>query len=221
MKRKQYLMASVFLLNGLLSICAQSTVSGELAKNNAEIRIGTQVWLERNLDVSSFQNGIPILEAKSSEDWAAMGRSGVPAWCFYNFDSTLGQKYGKLYNWYAVVNANGLAPAGWRIPTKEDWEVLARHLGGEAEAGGLLKSIEGWKFPNSGASNKSGFSALPGGYISSGGSFGSQLENGYWWSATENRVEIAWSVGLGNSDTFLLFNQSPMLFGFSVRCIKN
>lgn len=186
-----------------------------------EVTIGSQTWMQKNLDVRYFRNGGLIPEAKSADQWVRFGSAGIAAWCYYNFDSAMGNIYGKLYNWYAVNSTRGLAPAGWRIPNKEDWEILTNHLGGEGVAGSSLKATNYWKSPNEGATNKSGFSAIPGGYVSSSGSFGALLENGYWWSTTEYKTEIAWSVGLANSDTYLLSNRNPMLFGLSVRCIKD
>lgn len=221
MKQKLVFVYSIFIFFGITNISAQKDFSNGSVTEYPQIKIGSQVWMQKNLEVSHFRNGVLINEAKSADQWASLGRAGIAAWCYYNFDSSIGKVYGKLYNWYAVIDTNGLTPAGWRIPTKEDWEILTNYVGGESTAGSSLKSTSYWKSPNEGAKNTSGFSAIPGGYAGSSGSFGALLENGYWWSITEYRTEIAWSVGLANSDIFILFNRNPMLFGFSVRCIKN
>jgi uncharacterized protein (TIGR02145 family) len=88
------------------------------------VTIGNQVWMTKNLDVSSFRNGDPIPEAKSSDEWYKAGREGKPVWCYYNNNSQNGVKYGKLYNWFAVADPRGLAPEGWKIPSKEDFTTL-------------------------------------------------------------------------------------------------
>jgi len=101
--------------------------------------IGTQVWATKNLDVSTFRNGDPIPQAKSDAEWVAAGENYQPAWCYYDNDPKNGTKYGKLYNWFAVRDARGLAPAGWHVPTDEEWTELSTFLGGEDVAGEKMK----------------------------------------------------------------------------------
>ena len=108
------------------------------------VAIGTQVWTTKNLDVATFRNGDPIPQAKSYEEWKAAGDNKQPAWCYYDNKAANGTKYGKLYNWYAVNDARGLAPAGWHVPTDEEWTVLSTFLGGDAVAGKKMKSTSGW-----------------------------------------------------------------------------
>jgi uncharacterized protein (TIGR02145 family) len=90
--------------------------------------IGTQVWATKNLDVSTFRNGDPIPQAKSDAEWVAAGENYQPAWCYYDNDPKNGTKYGKLYNWFAVRDARGLAPAGWHVPTDEEWTILPYYV---------------------------------------------------------------------------------------------
>ena len=90
------------------------------------VQIGTQVWMTKNLDVSSFRNGDPIPEAKTDEEWKKAEENKQPAWCYYDNNSANGAKYGKLYNWYAVNDPRGLAPIGFRVPTDEDWIFLRK-----------------------------------------------------------------------------------------------
>jgi uncharacterized protein (TIGR02145 family) len=99
------------------------------------VTIGTQTWTTKNLDVATFRNGDAIPEAKTDEEWQAAGDNKQPAWCYYDNDPKNGVKYGKLYNWYAVNDARGLAPAGWHIPTDEAWTELSTFLGGLDVAG--------------------------------------------------------------------------------------
>ena len=108
------------------------------------VTIGNQTWTTKNLNVATFRNGDPIPQAKTDEEWKAAGENKQPAWCYYDNKVANGTKYGKLYNWYAVVDARGLAPAGWHVPTDEEWTVLSTFLGVEDAAGKKIKSTSGW-----------------------------------------------------------------------------
>ena len=103
------------------------------------VTIGTQTWTTKNLDVATFRNGDAIPQAKTFKEWKDAGNNKQPAWCYYDDDAKNGTKYGKLYNWYAVNDARGLAPAGWHIPTDEEWTVLSTFLGGGDVAGKKMK----------------------------------------------------------------------------------
>ena len=100
----------------------------------------------------------------------AAGESGKPSWCWYNNDPKNGPKYGRLYNWYAVNDPRGLAPAGWTLPADGDWTKMMFYLGGQQMAGKKLKSDSGWIDGNIGT-NESGFNGLPGGYRVENGNF--------------------------------------------------
>ncbi len=110
-----------------------------------EVKIGKQVWMIKNLDVDTFRNGDAIPEAKTDEEWVRAGEESKPAWCYYENDPKNGKKYGKLYNWYAVVDPRGLAPKGWHIPSDAEWSSLINYLGGNEIAGKKMKSKHGWK----------------------------------------------------------------------------
>jgi len=110
------------------------------------VTIGTQVWMTKNLDVATFRNGDPIPEAKTSDEWLEAGENEQPAWCYYDNDPANGEKYGKLYNWYAVNDSRGLAPDGYHIPSEAEWTILIIYLGGGWwEAGKKMKSIPIYK----------------------------------------------------------------------------
>ncbi len=175
------------------------------------VAIGTQVWTTKNLNVATFRNGDAIPQAKTDEEWEAAGANRQPAWCYYENNTANGTKYGKLYNWYAVVDTRGLAPAGWHVPTDEEWTVLSTYLGGEAVAGKKMKSSSGWnsydcKKCNGGSTefkktcsackgtqanssepfsgngtNSSGFTALPGGCRYYNGSFNGGVGSHCYW----------------------------------------
>jgi len=110
------------------------------------VTIGTQVWMTKNLDVSTFRNGDPIPQAKTNEEWKKAGENKQPAWCYYDNDPANGAKYGKLYNWYAADDPRGLAPEGFHIPIPKNWDSLilfiARLYSGNV--GISMKNTSGW-----------------------------------------------------------------------------
>ena len=130
----------------------------ELVKKHLDLSepLKSQIWCEKNLDVTHFRNGDEILHANTPELWKQAGLDGTPAWCYYENNPENGAKYGKLYNWYAVNDYRGLAPEGEHIPTDDEMTKLS-------------------DIPN----------ALPGGF-SNEGSFYLVGDNGYLWSATES-----------------------------------
>jgi uncharacterized protein (TIGR02145 family) len=204
-----------------VEIQAAKKVSGKTAFE--EVKIGKQIWMAENLDVTHFRNGDPIPEAKTNEEWKKAGEKKQPAWCYYDNDPANGTKYGKLYNWYAVNDPRGLAPSGWHVPTDAEWKTLTSFLGGETVAGGKMKStrFQYWSIPNTAATNECGFSGLPGGYrFNDDGNFTNVGNAGYWWSSTELSTPEAWG-----RDLFYLHGSAYMLIGnkqsgFSVRCLR-
>ena len=105
------------------------------------INIDKQVWMKENLTLDRFRNGDLIPEVKTSKEWEKAGDNLEPAWCYYDNDSINGEKYGKLYNWFALNDPRGLAPEGWHIPSDEEWTKLIHELGVN-DAGTKLKSKE-------------------------------------------------------------------------------
>ena len=184
------------------------------------VTIGTQVWMTKNLDVSTFRNGDPILQVKSNEEWIKAGKEGKPAWCYYKNKKKNGKKYGKLYNWHAVNDSRGLAPTGWHIPTYAEWTILSDYLGGEDAAGKKMKSTRGWNDEGNGT-NSSGFSCLPGGARGSSGGYYSIGYYGDWWSASEGRTDDACSRSLGNGYDSLGSYDGGTEGGLSVRCLRD
>ncbi|MCF8407650.1 MAG: hypothetical protein K9G36_01645 [Crocinitomicaceae bacterium] len=107
------------------------------------IIIGTQTWMAENLNESTFRNGDEIPEVKTNEEWIKAGEDGRPAWCYYDNDPKNGSKYGKLYNWYAVIDPRGLAPEGWHISNDAEWTIIENCLG--VDAGMRMKNTIGWQ----------------------------------------------------------------------------
>ncbi len=183
------------------------------------VKIGEQVWMTKNLNVSKFRNGDYIPQAKTIEEWNLAGNNEKPAWCYYNNNVENGTKYGKLYNWYAVNDARGLAPAGYHIPTDYEWEDLVDYLGGEYTAGEKMKSKTGW-IANSGT-NTNGFSFLPGGDRYYDGVFWSIGEYGFLWSSTVSSGNNAWGRYLYSYDGSVGSYSYSKTQGLSVRCLMD
>jgi uncharacterized protein (TIGR02145 family) len=178
-----------------------------------EVIIGAQVWMTKNLEVTTFRNGDPIPQAASDDAWELAGKNKQPAWC-YN-----GEHYGKLYNWYAVNDPRGLAPEGWHVPTDQEWTALEKALG--ENPGNKMKSTWGWHNKGNGT-NSSGFSGLPGGYRNTNGPFGDVGKYGHWWSAKECwDDEFAWYRYLGYSSGDVIRYSGHKERGLSVRCVKD
>jgi uncharacterized protein (TIGR02145 family) len=135
------------------------------------------------------------------------------SWCYDNKESNC-DRYGRLYNWYAAMRA---CPSGWHLPTRREWNDLVKSSGGK-KAGKALKSSSGWNNRGNGT-DKYGFSALPGGYRYSGGSFDNTGGLGYWWTATRHGGGYAYcrDIYYGYDDV----NEHSYRKGhvFSVRCV--
>ena len=187
------------------------------------VTIGTQVWMAENLKTTKYRNGdvIPNITNKSSWIYLTTG-----ALCDYSNSPISSAKYGKLYNWFAVDDNRNIAPTGWRVASNSDWETLMLFLGGENTAGGKLKEtgVLNWLSPNFGATNSSGFTALPSGGRGDYGDFFGIGEVSNWWT-TDNPTTLSDE----NSSTTYIYSNEESLgrtfadrnLGFSVRCIKN
>ena len=187
------------------------------------VTIGKQVWMLENLNVATFKNGVAIPEVKDKDAWIKAGENQQPAWCYYYNDKKNGDKFGKLYNWYAVVDNNGLCPQGWHVPSDDEWSVLIDYLGGSQIAGGKMKEvgITNWNSPNIESTNLSLFTGLPGGRRNDDGYYGSIGYVGNWWSSTEYTSDDAWLRSLlsANGNAYMYdFNKN---YGFSVRCLRD
>lgn len=187
--------------------------------NAQEVKIGTQVWTSKNLDITRFRNGDTIMQERSYADWTKALDSAKPAWCYYNYDSANGKIYGKLYNWYAVNDPRGLAPLGWHIPKATDFQTLIDYLGGTATVGTKLKSTTGWGEDGNGT-DSSGFAGLPGGshaFMQSPEGIGAL---GAWWSAEGMVGGDAWGFALFKNASYG-WGHSDARSRLAVRCIKD
>ncbi len=180
------------------------------------ITIGNQTWMAENLKVTKYNDGTIIPFNPVAAMWYS-ATSGGYSW--YNSDS-LG--YGALYNWHAA-GSDKLCPAGWHVPSDAEWSILVTYLGGESGAGAKLKEsgTVHWSVPNSGATNEPGFSALPGGYRNSAGTFNSIKQKGYWWSASAASSTEAYYRSMGYNYGNIDKTSTNKVSGFSVRCVKD
>ena len=181
--------------------------------------IGYQVWMAENLRVTHYRNGDTIPNVTDGGAWSALTTS---AYCWYDNDQTTNEKYGALYNWYAVDDSSGLCPEGWHVPTHAEWTTLTTYLGGTSVAGGKMKSnSELWSSPNTDASNISNFSGLPGGVHNSNGAFFNVGSYGYWWYSTEYPSSNAYYSNLGYGFGYVYVANANKREGFSVRCLRD
>jgi uncharacterized protein (TIGR02145 family) len=184
------------------------------------IAIGTQVWMVENLRTTRYNDGTAIPLVTDSTAWSNLS---TPGYCWYNNDAaTYKSTYGALYNWY-TVNTGKLAPAGWHVPSDAEWSTLTTYLGGESVAGGKLKEAgtTHWTTPNTGATNETGFSALPGGFRYYVSTFDLIGDNGYWWSATASDATNSWNRFMFNDNADVSRYDFNNTGGFSVRCVRD
>jgi uncharacterized protein (TIGR02145 family) len=192
------------------------------------IVIGTQEWMAENLNTSIYRNGDAIPTGLSNAEWENTINTQQGAWAYYNNDASYACPYGKLYNWYACVDARQLCPVGWHVPSDDEWTVLTDFLGGEGVAGGKMKTtgtIDAatglWLYPNTGATNNSGFSGAPGGLRYGSGVYDSFGYNGYWWSSSEAGTFNAWFGFLNYGSDDVVPGNFLKHYGFSVRCLRD
>ncbi len=188
------------------------------------VTIGNQTWMAENLKTTRYRNGDAITNITDNYQWI---NANAGAYCWYDNDILNGVIYGALYNYFAVNDSRKIAPAGWHIPSKEEWLTLINFLGGESVAGGKMKTTgtNYWLSPNEGASNLSGFNALPGGYRQKGtGVFLYKGTNCFFRTSNEeleSGYDNSWHIMLLNQNANTTTTFAQKTFGFSVRCIQN
>ncbi len=165
------------------------------------VKIGSQWWMAENMNYEMDNS-----------------------WCFEDEQGNC-DTYGRLYAFETALTA---CPSGWRLPDNKDWNILIDYLGAIETAGGRMKatgtlqdSSGYWLKPNTGATNESGFSGLPGGSRSGFGHFNRLGSDGYWWSATDNQGGSAILWRLSNRSSSISEDSYLKQYGLSVRCIRN
>jgi len=201
-------------------ISATGTVTDKEGNVYKTVTIGSQVWMAENLRSTKFRNGDPVPNVSANASWSVQKTS---AYCFYNNDVSNKTGYGMLYNWFVVADPRNIAPAGWHIPSDEEWTALTNFLQGKSQAGGKLKETgtSHWSDPNTSAVNSTGFTALPGGYRAKDGVFKNMSFVGAWWATTEYTQSVAWYryVDYGTGNIYGVSTYKTC--GLSIRCIKD
>jgi uncharacterized protein (TIGR02145 family) len=187
------------------------------------VRIGTQLWMKENLKTTKYSNGEPI----GTTTPATLDLSGTIInsyqWA-YDGDENNVATYGRLYTGYAVHDSRNVCPSGWHVPTNDEWTTLGDYLGGRIVAGGKLKEAgtTHWTSPNTGATNESGFSALPCGSRGPNGTFEGLALQTNMWSSTDFSDETGYIFGLGfGSSEFSNPYTFMKSYALSVRCLKD
>jgi len=186
------------------------------------VTIGTQTWMAENLKVTKYNDGIAIPNVTDNTAWSELTTGAL---CDYDNTPSNSETYGKLYNWHAV-NTGKLCPTGWHVPSDAEWTELTDYLGenagGKLKATGTIEAGTGlWYDPNTGATNETGFTALPGGHRLYDGTFYYVGNFGHWWSATEVDTDSAWHRGMNDGNSGVdRFGDNKEL-GFSVRCLRD
>ena len=207
------------------------------------VTIGTQIWMAENLNVTKYNDGTDIPNVSDAIAWNSLSTGG---YCEYNNNPAMGVKYGKLYNWHAV-NTGKLAPTGWHIPSKTEWETLTTYLENNgydvapsthllligkslaSATGWMVSTANTWDVGSSGLPtfiNKSGFTALPGGIrvdyaANNTAPFTNEGMGGEWWSTTTANANQAFCMTLYYNQGTAPVGGTYKDYGLSVRCIKD
>jgi uncharacterized protein (TIGR02145 family) len=183
------------------------------------VEIGDQIWMGENLKTTRYANGSSIPLITDNIEWTEMM---TPAYCWYNNDEQEYKDYGAIYNWYTTVSEN-LCPDQWHVPSITDWQKLKNYLGGEMVAGGKLKETGTmhWSLPNTGATNETGFTAVPGSARSySSGLFETVDDVSAWWSSAPYSSASAWETFILSESVIFWENSNYKKTGLHVRCLK-
>ncbi len=187
------------------------------------VKIGDQIWMAENLTVEHYNDMTQIYTTDiPSRDISA--ETGAEYLWAYNADDALAEIYGYLYTWnIAARQDKNICPSGWHVPTKIEIDTVVAYLGGTAIAGGALKEAgtDHWSSPNTGATNASGFSALPNGVRSQGGSFNNIFNWAYIWSSSEYETGKAYWLVTDFEHNKSYIGTPVKNHGAAIRCIKD
>ena len=198
------------------------------------IQIDDQIWMAQNLSVTHYRNGDDISLNTRADDWTDVSTGAM---CYFNNDTDNAERFGALYNWYAVSDARNIAPEGFRVPSDGDWQVLESALGmgfSEAAETGYRGLDQGSQLSGNASLWSSGslrdgttfgesaFDALPAGYrdLSTGSYIG--LGNyAYFWSSTVSGAGGAWYRWLDYAHSEIGRYYDFRKAGYSVRCVRD
>jgi len=200
------------------------------------VKIGNQIWMVENLKTTRYRNGDSIPNVMDATIWANLTSGGF---CNYNNITNNASKYGRLYNWYAVSDSRNLAPVGWHVASDADWTTLQNYLiangynyDGSTVGNYIAKSLSAttdwFTYSTIGTigndlskNNKTGFTALPGGYRINDGTFANLGYHAFWWTTTESSSTNAVYRYLHFSSSTLSVYPAAKNWGRSVRCVKD
>ena len=170
----------------------------------AIMKIGNKLWMVDNLKTTKYQNGDTIPNIIDNIKW---NNINYGAYRNYFDNNKFVNKYGRLYNWYAVSDSRGIAPKGWRVPDKDDWNIMenTKMPGNNKTIGNILKEK----------------ALYPAGYCDPKGGFGNIFNNGYWWLLSNNDAKTAWYTYLLYYNSSVSLTTCDKNHGFSVRCVKD
>jgi uncharacterized protein (TIGR02145 family) len=198
----------------LFSIIIGNNICNAQKQDFASVKISDQEWMIYNLNVDHFQNGERIPEARTLAEWLKAGKDHKPAWCYYKNNAKNGKAFGKLYNWWAIIEKRSLAPKGWRIPNKNDYETLLNYIGYAS----ILLVTQGQGKINNNGNSLTGFNAMLAGYRREDGEFYSMGKYAYFGCLDNN----AGGIFIRDiRDPFVRFFEGDPRRGYSIRCIKD
>jgi uncharacterized protein (TIGR02145 family) len=182
------------------------------------VQIGTQLWMKENLKVTHYSNGDPVPNMTT----ATWNTTTNGAYSIYSNTAANKDIYGALYNLFTAIDVRNICPAGWYAPSDNDLSQLSTYLGGSTVAGGKMKETgtSHWTSPNTGATNESGFTALPNGHKDNASNFANLGSWGSWWSTTLKDADNYWSYNIGSASASLNRSYNQKNTGLGIRCIK-
>ena len=196
------------------------------------VPIGEQIWMAENLKTTHYADGTSLVDGTGVG--SIEGDYTTKYQFAYDDDPSNAEIYGRLYTWAAVMNneassntnpsnVQGVCPDNWHVPSRAEWDELGDFVGGEESAGGMLKetSYNFWMYPNTAASNESGFNVLPAGIRN----FTSFINIGYnanYWASTATYSKKAHKLKFFHDDSKIEFSDLPYKnTGHSIRCVKD
>jgi uncharacterized protein (TIGR02145 family) len=187
-----------------------------------EIQIGKQIWSSSNLGVFTFRNGDAIAEVKGEDEWHNLCNEKMPAYAYLDYKKS--KKGGIIYNGYAITDLRNLAPEGWRLPAKKDWEALAKFL--KEDEATKIKSVNGWQSGGNG-DGSTAFDALPNFSMNPDGVFREKEDQGMYtefFTTNESKNILGGlcldHVILEDWKSFIGYEAKSAAYGAAVRLIK-
>jgi uncharacterized protein (TIGR02145 family) len=186
------------------------------------VKIGDQIWMKEDLKTTRYSNGDAIGTTATVITDISAEVAPKYEW-IYNGDEEMLKTYGRLYTWFVATDTRNVCPTNFHVPTHKEWVDLREYLGGESVAGGQLKEAgtTNWLTPNTGATNTSGFTALPSGYRSILGEYDALGTISYHWSTDPETDPRIWGIELRNTNGEFVTGAYNRNDGLPVRCLKN